>query len=153
MDNNLINHPGVIIGFAVLVVVMLLLDLGFGNGRKKDISIIEVKKRPNGPFLLKLLFPVYQVDVECRFANRNVFTGFVKRIGILYPRILFYLYGFAGFQNDFLIFNKELLTSFNNIGVFFKFWCLERLAPFCRRDHMGNGNFAIVCCIAKMFFN
>ncbi|WP_316820118.1 TerC/Alx family metal homeostasis membrane protein [Pedobacter gandavensis] len=41
MDNNLINHPGVIIGFAVLVVVMLLLDLGVFNKKVHAVSSKE----------------------------------------------------------------------------------------------------------------
>ncbi|MBC8986462.1 TerC/Alx family metal homeostasis membrane protein [Pedobacter sp. N36a] len=41
MDNNLINHPGVIIGFAVLVVVMLLLDLGVFNKKVHAVTSKE----------------------------------------------------------------------------------------------------------------
>ncbi|ALL05807.1 hypothetical protein AQ505_10075 [Pedobacter sp. PACM 27299] len=41
MDNNLINHPGVIIGFAVLVVVMLLLDLGVFNKKAHAVTSKE----------------------------------------------------------------------------------------------------------------
>jgi len=42
MDNNsMINHPGVIIGFAVLVVVMLLLDLGVFNKKVHAVSSKE----------------------------------------------------------------------------------------------------------------
>lgn len=41
MDNNLINHPGVIIGFAVLVLVMLLLDLGVFNKKVHAVSSKE----------------------------------------------------------------------------------------------------------------
>ena len=39
--DNLINHPGVIIGFAVLVVVMLLLDLGVFNKKVHAVSSKE----------------------------------------------------------------------------------------------------------------
>ena len=41
MDNNLINHPGVIIGFGVLVVVMLLLDLGVFNKKVHAVTSKE----------------------------------------------------------------------------------------------------------------
>ncbi|MBB2148435.1 TerC/Alx family metal homeostasis membrane protein [Pedobacter gandavensis] len=41
MDNNLINHPGVILGFAVLVVVMLLLDLGVFNKKVHAVTSKE----------------------------------------------------------------------------------------------------------------
>jgi tellurite resistance protein TerC len=41
MDNNLINHPGVIIGFAILVVVMLLLDLGVFNKKVHAVTSKE----------------------------------------------------------------------------------------------------------------
>ena len=39
--DNLINHPGVIIGFAVVVVVMLLLDLGVFNKKAHAVSSKE----------------------------------------------------------------------------------------------------------------
>ncbi|MEJ2880796.1 TerC/Alx family metal homeostasis membrane protein [Pedobacter sp. GR22-6] len=39
--DNLINHPGVIVGFAVLVVVMLLLDLGVFNKKVHAVSSKE----------------------------------------------------------------------------------------------------------------
>ena len=39
--DNLINHPGVIIGFGVLVVVMLLLDLGVFNKKVHAVSSKE----------------------------------------------------------------------------------------------------------------
>lgn len=39
--DNLINHPGVIAGFAVLVVVMLLLDLGVFNKKVHAVSSKE----------------------------------------------------------------------------------------------------------------
>jgi tellurite resistance protein TerC len=41
MDNNLINHPGVLIGFAVLILVMLLLDLGVFNKKVHAVSSKE----------------------------------------------------------------------------------------------------------------
>ncbi|ATP56634.1 hypothetical protein CPT03_09175 [Pedobacter ginsengisoli] len=41
MSNNLIDHPGVIIGFGVLVVVMLLLDLGVFNKKVHAVSSKE----------------------------------------------------------------------------------------------------------------
>ena len=41
MDNNLINHPGVIVGFAVLVLVMLLLDLGVFNKKVHAVTSKE----------------------------------------------------------------------------------------------------------------
>jgi len=41
MNDNLINHPGVIIGFAVLVIVMLLLDLGVFNKKVHAVSSKE----------------------------------------------------------------------------------------------------------------
>lgn len=41
MNNNLINHPGVIIGFAILVVVMLLLDLGVFNKKVHAVTSKE----------------------------------------------------------------------------------------------------------------
>lgn len=39
--DNLINHPGVIIGFAIVVVVMLLLDLGVFNKKVHAVSSKE----------------------------------------------------------------------------------------------------------------
>src|SRR5215217_3007933 len=39
--DNLINHPGVIVGFAVLVVVMLLLDLGVFNKKVHAVTSKE----------------------------------------------------------------------------------------------------------------
>lgn len=36
--DNLINHPGIIIGFAVVVILMLMLDLGIFNKRSHEIS-------------------------------------------------------------------------------------------------------------------
>jgi tellurite resistance protein TerC len=39
--DNLINHPGVIVGFAVLVLVMLLLDLGVFNKKVHAVSSKE----------------------------------------------------------------------------------------------------------------
>ncbi len=39
--NNMINHPGVIIGFAVVVIVMLLLDLGVFNKKVHAVSSKE----------------------------------------------------------------------------------------------------------------
>lgn len=41
MDNNLINHPGVLTGFAVLILVMLLLDLGVFNKKVHAVSSKE----------------------------------------------------------------------------------------------------------------
>lgn len=41
MDNNMINHPGVIIGFAVLVAIMLLLDLGVFNKKVHAVTSKE----------------------------------------------------------------------------------------------------------------
>jgi tellurite resistance protein TerC len=41
MDNNLINHPGVIVGFAILVLVMLLLDLGVFNKKVHAVTSKE----------------------------------------------------------------------------------------------------------------
>lgn len=41
MSNNLIDHPGVITGFAVVVVVMLLLDLGVFNKKVHAVSSKE----------------------------------------------------------------------------------------------------------------
>ena len=38
MQDNLINHPGIIIGFSVAVLFMLLLDLGIFNKKKHVIS-------------------------------------------------------------------------------------------------------------------
>ncbi|WEK21186.1 MAG: TerC/Alx family metal homeostasis membrane protein [Candidatus Pedobacter colombiensis] len=39
--NNMINHPGVIIGFAVVVIVMLLLDLGVFNKKVHAVTSKE----------------------------------------------------------------------------------------------------------------
>ncbi len=36
--DNLINHPGIIIGFAVVVILMLMLDLGVFNKKNHEIS-------------------------------------------------------------------------------------------------------------------
>jgi len=42
MDNSIINlHPGLIVGFAVLVVIMLLLDLGVFNKKEHEVSSKE----------------------------------------------------------------------------------------------------------------
>nr|WP_068892548.1 TerC/Alx family metal homeostasis membrane protein [Pedobacter panaciterrae] len=41
MSNNLIDHPGVITGFAILVVVMLLLDLGVFNKKVHAVTSKE----------------------------------------------------------------------------------------------------------------
>jgi tellurite resistance protein TerC len=36
--DNLINHPGIIIGFAIVVILMLMLDLGVFNKKNHEIS-------------------------------------------------------------------------------------------------------------------
>jgi tellurite resistance protein TerC len=41
MEDNLIDHPGIIIGFTVAVVFMLLLDLGIFNKKNHVISSKE----------------------------------------------------------------------------------------------------------------
>ena len=94
------------------------------------------------------------IKIKSRFANRYVFAGFVKRIGILHARILFNFYGLTGFQYYGFAINYKLLFSRNDIGVFFKLWRLKRLAPFWRRNHMSYGDFRIVgSCISVMFLN
>lgn len=139
MDNNILDlHPGLVIGFAIAVVIMLLLDLGIFNKKAHEISSKEatiwsivwislsmvfsgivywVFSQTEGHALALEKFTQYQAAywIEKALSVDNLFVfilvfGFFKVPKFLHHKVLFYgIIGALIFRAVFIFAGVELI--------------------------------------------
>ncbi|MFP9097477.1 TerC/Alx family metal homeostasis membrane protein [Flavobacterium sp. RHBU_24] len=88
--DQLINHPAVLIGFGILVVIMLLLDLGVFNKKSHEVSNKEA------------------------IAWTSVWIG----LSMLFSGVIYYVMGFDGFAKFQSAYWIEKALSVDNLFVF-----------------------------------
>ena len=59
---------------------------------------------------------MYFSKIEGRFADRNVFTRFVKRVGVLNARIFLDFYRLSSFQNDNFLNGTKTILELNHFS-------------------------------------
>ncbi len=139
MDNNILDlHPGLVIGFAIAVVIMLLLDLGIFNKKAHEVSSKEatiwsivwislsmifsgivywVFSQTEGHALALEKFTQYQAAywIEKALSVDNLFVfilvfGFFKVPKFLHHKVLFYgIIGALIFRAVFIFAGVELI--------------------------------------------